>query len=73
MIHKWKRYTGEYEKEEYSILTDNGEYFTPCWPNAGVFHVLDGSHKEINGEQVFYIKQCEEHETSYYKFGKTKT
>jgi hypothetical protein len=53
----YRRFTGEYEKRYYAIITLNGVAYPQCWPNAGGFSNLDG--KRIEGAQVFCFKEDE--------------
>ena len=52
----WQPYTGKYTKDEYYVRTKEGEIFGPCWPNAGMFHLLDGSCV-IDGCNVTEVKK----------------
>lgn len=52
-MHRWEKYDGRYVKEEYMVRTRDKVIHGPCWPNAGVFHLLDGHSGEvIDGEDV---------------------
>lgn len=53
----WEKYTGKYSKVDYMVKTKNGDIYGPCWPNAGEFHLLDGSNKVIHG--TFVAEVCE--------------
>jgi len=58
MMSGWKKFNGKYEKREYYIKMKNGEVLGPCWPNAGVFHPLNGKGEAIDGKQVCEIKEA---------------
>ena len=53
----FKKYSGDYEKTWYTIITINGSYHYNCWPNAGQFY-SEWSGKSIPGKQVFAIKEA---------------
>jgi len=57
MTHKWKEYTGEYEKEFYDIKLESGNEYLHCWPNAGNFHLPSGG--VIDGEAVKFFRLSE--------------
>ena len=49
------RYDGDYDKVWYDIITFNGVRYGFCWPNAGMFHTLNGRY--ISGNDVFAVKK----------------
>jgi hypothetical protein len=49
------RYTGEYDKGFYTIISYNGVTYTHVWPNAGMFHT--GYGRYLDGVNVFAIKK----------------
>lgn len=51
----YTRYTGEYEKWWYDIITIHGNKYQDCWPNAGTFSTGHGTR--IMGDAVFAIKK----------------
>lgn len=59
---KWKRFTGQYNKIEYMIFTEDGVILGPCWPNAGTFHIMSTGGSVIDGTRVIAIKPCSEFE-----------
>lgn len=50
------RYTGEYEKVFYTVITIHGTLYRQCWPNAGQFHLWQ-SETQIKGKDVFAIRK----------------
>ena len=57
MDKPWKQYDKNYKKTEYSIFTDDGEIHSPCWPNAGTFHVM-GKDFQVPEDRVLAVKEC---------------
>ena len=56
MDKPWKQYDKNYKKTEYSIFTDDGEIHSPCWPNAGTFHVM-GKDFQVPEDRVLAVKE----------------
>lgn len=51
------RYTGEYRKVFYTIITFHNVMYTACWPNAGHWYIEDG--RILRDDDVFAIKEEE--------------
>ena len=63
----WVAYDGDYEKQEYNILTRDGHLYYRCWPNAGKFHVtFDRPYQvlgiQIDEKDVTHICPCDDYE-----------
>ena len=61
----WHKYSGEYLKVIYYIKTASNEVLGPCWPNAGVFHLMDGSGRIVDGEDVEAVTTIPEIPTAF--------
>jgi len=53
----YNKYTGEYDKIYYDIITIHGNKYEHCYPNAGIFHT--GIGKFVDGNNVFAFKKSE--------------
>lgn len=58
MPEGFERYTGEYEKCWYDVISIHGNRYEKCWPNAGQFHTGHGT--VILGNAVFAIKKSDD-------------
>lgn len=62
LTKEWMYYTGDYEKEMQDIKLHNGTVVTMCWPNAGVWNVLEEQLNEkynnanIPNEEVSQVR-----------------
>lgn len=54
----YERYKGEYNKQWYHVLCNDGRYLYWCWPNAGAFR--DEKGVGVDGSAVFAVKPLEE-------------
>jgi hypothetical protein len=45
-----------YRKRHCDVRLRDGSEVGPCWPNAGVFHDLNGSGRQISQADVTYVR-----------------
>ena len=60
-IRPWNKFDKSYKKEKCFVKLKDGKVYGPCWPNAGMFHVLyiNQDRKEISDNEVESIKYLE--------------
>jgi len=55
-MNRWIPYNGDYEKQFYNIRLKDGRVLKCCWPNAGMWFVLNGAM--IKSDQVTHVQIC---------------
>lgn len=58
----------DYEKQEYAITLKSGEIVI-CWPNANVWHALDGSGRIFTWDEITKAAQRGAIDTTIAKLG----
>ena len=55
----WQPYLGDYDKFEYDIKLKSGEYIMNCYPNGGLFNVLDSNdaYEENNIAEIRFSQE----------------
>lgn len=59
MTTEWQIFTGDYEKTMQDIRLKDGTEYIKCWPNAGVFIVMDNKIPDVPISEVTHIKKSQ--------------
>jgi len=53
----WQEFDGDYEKVMQDVRTKDGTEHIKCWPNAGMFIVMDNETADVPAKEVTHVRK----------------